>query len=130
MRRATAPLTAIALMAALAGCVAAETPAGRPTPPTPAPTTTGAAAYPVRTLPYELYTHCGVDEAQIAGHWYEAVEPLSDGNDNPPAGWGNPYQVGTMRLTSPTEAEFRDQAGHAVRFRLRPGATEPKRICS
>ena len=42
---------------------------------------------------------------------------------NPPAGWGNPSQQGTMTLLSPARAVFRDDAGHQVLFWLRLGAT-------
>ena len=89
-------------------------------------TTTGAAG----ARPYQLYTHCGIDEALIGDRWFEAVHPLSDGQGNPPAGWGNPYQDGTMTLVSSTEAVFRDIAGHRVTFRVRPGATTFKHVCS
>jgi hypothetical protein len=48
-----------------------------------------------------------------------------------------PYQLythcgieGTMTLLSPAEAVFRDHAGHQVQFRLRPGATAFKHLCS
>jgi hypothetical protein len=80
--------------------------------------------------PYTLYTHCGIDEAMINGRWYEAVHPLTDGHGNPPPGWSNPGQPGTITLTSPTRAIFRDPAGHRVEFRLRPGATAPRHLCS
>ena len=79
--------------------------------------------------PYRLYTHCGIDEARIGSRYYQAVHPLSDGQGNPPAGWGNPYQQGTMTLLSPSRAVFRDDTGHYVQFRLRPGATSFKRLC-
>ena len=80
--------------------------------------------------PYQLLTHCGIDEARIGGRYFEAVHPLSDGQGNPPAGWGNPVQQGTMTLLSPTEALFRDRAGHHVLFRLRPSATAFKHLCA
>jgi hypothetical protein len=80
--------------------------------------------------PYRLYSHCGIDEARIGNRYFEAVHPLSDGQGNPPAGWGNPFQQGTMTLLSPSEAIFRDDAGHHVLFRLRPGATSFKHLCS
>jgi hypothetical protein len=80
--------------------------------------------------PYRLYTHCGIDEARINNSYFEAVHPLSDGQGNPPPGWGNPYQQGWMTLVSPARAIFRDKAGHQVRFRLRPGATAFRRLCS
>jgi hypothetical protein len=58
------------------------------------------------------------------------VHPLTDGAGNPPSGWGNPYQDGTMTLLSPSTAVFRDSAGHRVLFRLRPGATSFQHLCS
>ena len=59
-----------------------------------------------------------------------AVHPLSDGAGNPPAGWENPYDAGTMTLVSATEAVFTDGAGHSVVFRVRPGAKTFLRVCS
>ena len=92
------------------------------------PATTAVAAGSPR--PYQLSTHCGIDEARIGNRYYEAVHPLSDGQGNPPAGWGNPYQQGTMTLRPPAAAVFRDDAGHQVQFRLRSGATAFKHVCS
>jgi hypothetical protein len=78
-------------------------------------------------VPYDLYTHCGVDEARIGETYYEAETPFGDGSS--PPGWGDPYQHGTMTALSPTEAVFHDTAGHEVRFRVRPGATTFKKLC-
>ena len=88
---------------------------------------TVTAGRPAR--PFQLLTHCGIDEARIGGRYFEAAHLLSDGNGNPPAGWGNPFQRGTITVLSPTEALFRDQAGHRVLFRLRAGATAFKHLC-
>ena len=73
---------------------------------------------PIRTTthvpagqPYDLYTHCGIEWAKIDGMFWHARHPLSDGSGNPPAGWGNPYQVGTLVLISPTMARFDSTAG-------------------
>lgn len=93
------------------------------------PVTTPAAGSRT-SYPYALYTHCGINEANIAGRWYVADIPRSDGNGNPPPGWGNPYQPGTITIRSATRAEFADRAGHRVAFTLRPGATGPRQICS
>jgi len=95
----------------------------------PAGPSATAAATVGSARPYRLYTHCGIDEARIGSRYFEAVHPLSDGQGNPPAGWGNPYQQGTMTLLSPSRAVFRDDTGHHVQFRLRPGATSFKRLC-
>jgi hypothetical protein len=131
IRRLGAPAMAGAVMAVvLTAC--GSGPAAQPTTParpsTTAGTTAAAAAGPAR--PYQLYTHCGIDEARIGSRYFEAVHPLSDGQGNPPPGWGNPYQPGTMTLLSTAEAVFRDHAGHQVQFRLRPGATGFKHLCS
>lgn len=55
---------------------------------------------------------------------------MNDGNDNPPPGWDNPSQEGTMTLVADDAAVFTDDKGHVIKFRLRPGATAFKRICS
>jgi hypothetical protein len=115
----------VVVAVSLAACDSgAAAPAGKPADPSrPAAVTVGSAR------PYQLYTHCGIDEARIGGRYFEAVHPLSDGQGNPPAGWGNPSQQGTMTLLSPTKAVFRDDAGHQVLFRLRRGATSFKHLC-
>ena len=127
------PLLACAAAVLLtAGCARGEAVTGEPGPVTaPAVAGTGAGtAAAARSMAYDLYTHCGVDEAKIGARFYEAVTPLSDGNGNPPAGWGNPYQAGTMTLVSATEAVFTDKAGHRVVFAVRPGATAFRQLCS
>jgi hypothetical protein len=81
-------------------------------------------------IPFSLYTHCGVHELHTADGWYERVGGvLDDGNGNPPAGWDNPEQRGTLAGSGPTVV-FRDRAGHRETFRLRPGATSPKILCA
>ena len=66
--------------------------------------------------PFDLYTHCGVRGADIGGVWFAAQPPLTAGGGNPPEGRGNPVQTGTLTMLSPTEAVFRDDAGHEVRL--------------
>jgi hypothetical protein len=68
------------------------------------------------SAPYTLYTHCGVISATINGSIFYAEPALTDGSGNPPSGWGNPYDSGEMRLTSPAIAEFRDSAGNSAHF--------------
>ncbi|WP_300610951.1 hypothetical protein [Trebonia sp.] len=79
---------------------------------------------------YELYTRCGIDEARIGNTYFEAVHPPGGGTASPPAGWGNPYQAGTMTLLSATEAVFTDRYGHRVVFRAHPGAATSRHGCS
>ncbi|MEU2118106.1 hypothetical protein ABZ567_21260 [Streptomyces sp. NPDC016459] len=83
-----------------------------------------------RTVPFDLYTHCGIREARIGSTYFEAETPLSDGSGNPPAGWDNPIQHGTMSLNSETEAIFTDDAGHVVKFRARPDGSAFKHLCA
>lgn len=122
-------LAGVTLLAA-AGCSApAESPGASRASSQASRTTASRAAVP-DAVPFRLYTHCGIDEAKFQDRYYEAVHPLSDGNGNPPDGWDNPEQSGTMRAVSPVEAEFRHPAGHVVLFRLRPQATSFKKICA
>ena len=114
---------AAVVLAACGGGTAAQ--AAKPAAPSRA-----AAASAGSARPYMLYTHCGIDEARIDGRYYEAVHPLSDGQGNPPAGWGNPYQAGTMTLLPPDQAVFRDDAGHQVLFRSRPRARSFRHVCA
>lgn len=81
-----------------------------------------------RGRPYALYTHCGIEWARIDGVFWQATRPLSDGNGNPPLGWGNPYQQGRLTLTSRTTAEFSSPAG-SVTFK-RTERTRPPFLCS
>jgi hypothetical protein len=113
---------------AMAACGSTPAPHGPQAP--PAAPKAAAVTATAKPMPYDLYTHCGIDEALIGDRYFVAVRPLSDGAGNPPAGWGNPYQAGTMTLVSPTEAVFTDKAGHRVVFRLRPGAKSFLRVCS
>ena len=129
MRLRSATMVAAVLVTAITGCARTSADPGHPATATANRPAAGtpAAGTPV---PYTLYTHCGIDEANISGRWFEADHPLSDGNGNPPPGWGNPDQPGTMRMLSATTAEFRDSLGHVVRFHLLAGATGPKHICA
>ncbi len=126
----TLALAAVAGMLVLAGCAGAHRVTGGPRVQAGAPRVSGPQASPRPAAPYSLYTHCGISGALIDGRWYQAWPPLSDGSDNPPPGWGNPYQRGTIRMISSTEAVFSDPERHHVRFVLRPGATGPVRLCA
>lgn len=80
--------------------------------------------------PYDLLTHCGVTEAQIDNNYYVASPVLDDGNGNPPPGWGNPYDSGTITINADGTADFSDSAGHRAHFVLRPGATTRLQGCA
>lgn len=79
---------------------------------------------------FELYTHCGIRETKIGGDFYTATPVLADGNGNPPGGWGNPGQVGTMTVYGNGTARFSAPGGLEADFRLRPGATTWVTVCS
>ncbi len=81
-----------------------------------------------RSEPYRLYTHCGIQWAKILGTFWQASKPLTDGQRNPPSGWGNPFQEGTLTFTSPSTAVFRSTAG-SVAFH-RTARTKPPFLCS
>ena len=109
------------LVLALTGCGASttveETPQETSTPPGP-------------DVAFALYTHCGIDVVLYRGRWYERVGGLlDDGQGNPPAGWGNPYQSGTLTRAG-ARLVFRDEAGHREVFRPRPATASPPPKCS
>jgi hypothetical protein len=85
----------------------------------PASPETGVA-YPV-----DLYTHCGVLGIDIGGVWFAADPSLVEAGGNPPPGWGNPTQRGTVTMSTATEAVFADDAGHEVRLRADESARPP-----
>ncbi len=63
-----------------------------------------------------------------SGTFWRAKHPLSDGNGNPPPGWGNPYQGGMLVFISPRTARFDPPAG-SVTFQ-RTSRQKPAVICS
>jgi len=83
------------------------------------------AGVPGAPVPYVLHTHCGIRGADIGGVWFAADPPLVEAGGNPPAGWGNPDQPGTITLLSATEAVFADDLGHEVRFHADEAARPP-----
>jgi hypothetical protein len=118
-------LGAAAVLLALAGC-------GSSTPPAPSsPTSSPASRADVQTIPeFDLYTHCGVREARIGTVYYAASPVLDDGHGNPPPGWGNPGQVGSMTVRPDGTAHFSASGGLQADFRIRPGATTWAQLCS
>ena len=124
------PLAAGAAAGLIVACGSA--PGGRVVPGAMARLARPSATATPRTVPYDLYTHCGIDYARVANRYYAATPPLSDGSGNPPPGWGNPYQQGTVTVVSPATVIFTDKAGHRVVFTLvAPGpARTMARVCS
>ncbi|MFW6174832.1 MAG: hypothetical protein ACOC5K_03560, partial [Chloroflexota bacterium] len=66
---------------------------------------------------YTLYTHCGVRRAHFDGRDWIADPVLDDGDRNPPPGWGNPHDTGTMTLLSEDSARFVNSRGESAEFR-------------
>lgn len=112
---------AAAALAVLSGCAAPASPQSNVS---TSPTTTAASS-----VPFTLFTHCGIHEARVQDTFFVAEQPLDDGHGNPPAGWGNPYQSGTITVAG-SRAVFRDDSGHTVTFHERPGATSFLETCS
>ena len=133
---------ALALTVLAVGCSggSAETaPAGQPsraqstnTPTAEQPSTTAdtgsTLAAPVSQA-FTVYTHCGVESARIDGRWWHAQPPLYGDTDGggPPAGWGNPYQEGTLTVETDDRAVF-EALGQRVVFVPGP-ENEPVRVC-
>ena len=79
---------------------------------------------------YELYTHCGILSAEFDGREWDATPPLTDGSGNPPEGWGNPSDHGTMTLLADNVAEFKSDGGLVARFAPRkPDAPNQSEVC-
>ncbi|MGO4604488.1 hypothetical protein [Terrabacter sp. 2YAF2] len=117
MRRRTANSWILAglLGLALGACASSQTPSPGGSAPAPA---------------FSLSTHCGIDDLQIDGQWYERQGGrLVDDDGNPPNSQGNPWQVGTV-VKSGSSVTFTDSAGHRETFTLRRGATGPKKGCA
>lgn len=119
------PMAVAAVAGVIAGCASASSPRSVP----PASARPSAAATP-RSVHYDLYTHCGIVYARVGNRWYETTQPLSDGSGNPPPGWANPYQPGTLTFVSPTRVIFTDKAGHRVVFTLVPSGGHRERTAS
>lgn len=80
-------------------------------------------------VPFDLRTHCGIDELKADGRYFQRVGGiLDDGSHNPPPGWGNPSQHGTLTIKGDV-AVFRDKQGHVETFKVRPGATRFLNMC-
>lgn len=82
-----------------------------------------------RPVPFDLMTHCGINELRSNGRYFQRVGGvLDDGSRNPPSGWGNPFQHGTLSISGDV-AVFRDKVGHVETFKVRSGATGFLNMC-
>lgn len=93
---------------------ATATPAPMPTPAV-APEA-GLAEIGVRYR-HNLYTHCGIRYANFDGRRWLADPILTGiGGVNPPPGWGNPSDPGTMELVTRDRAIFLSSSGEQAFF--------------
>ena len=75
---------------------------------------------------FMLYTHCGLDNpvaVDFDGSFWDETGPMpaSDGNGNPPPGFGNPFDKGVMTLISPVSARYLGTGGSVVSYQRHPG---------
>jgi hypothetical protein len=78
--------------------------------------------------PAQLSTHCGIERFVFDGVVWLADPPLSDGEGNPPDGWGNPYAAGTFTITAHNRAVFRSGDNEA-HFRRAADPVSDARRC-
>lgn len=135
----TEPTPAESASPASSPAVVAEPMTPGPSTPEPRPTPTPAPDGPReigqdedaeigRPYRFNLYTHCGISTTWFDGRWWNADPPQSDGNANPPPGWGNPYQEGVIVLAAEDRLEFTGDQGQRADFSPRPaeqGAPPP-----
>ena len=78
---------------------------------------------------FTFYTHCGVENAFIDGHWWHVADPLYGAGGpgtGPPEGWGDPFQVGRLTVEG-SRAVF---AGKGQQVVMTPAPVdEPVRVC-
>ena len=84
-----------------------------------------------KEYPFALPVHCGVLGAHFGGREWNANPPLSDGSGNPPQGWDENTEHGTMTLLAADRAVFRSSSGdRTANFALRPsGSPDPNAGC-
>lgn len=59
----------------------------------------------------KIWTHCGLRLVEFDDDMWAISGVLSDGRGNPPWGFGNPFDVGTVTLTSPETAIYQSSRG-------------------
>jgi hypothetical protein len=124
-------LCALALATVVTGCGSTpvertQTPFPRPTVESPMPLPTGALQVGV-PYQYRLYTHCGLRPVELEGTTWTVMGVLSDGNANPPPGFGNPFDDGTLWLFDPDHAVF--QSSQGAERELTRGGLPPSDTC-
>ncbi len=77
-----------------------------------------------------LYTHCGIKGTRFDGREWVADPQLSDGQGNPPRGWGNPDEHGTILLKDEDTAVFESRySDRSATFRPRTPEDGPAPMC-
>jgi hypothetical protein len=81
--------------------------------------------------PHKLFVHCGVLGTRFAGRDWDASPPLRGSPGNPPQGWDENLESGTMTLESPDRATFRSsESDRTAGFVPRPaGQPDPNANC-
>jgi hypothetical protein len=114
-------LVAAALLA-LAGCSATS-----PSPGTPLARPSGSLQVGVHYA-YRLETHCGLRPIELDGGVWTFQDVISDSSGNPPSGFGNPWDDGTLTLLDHDHALFR--SSHGVERKLTRGGVMPSELCA
>ena len=114
----------LALGSALVACTPKPVGPNQPQP------TGGQSTTSATVKNFNLYTHCGIDELEYGDRWFARDGGMfDDGSGNPPKGWDNPTQQGTLTIDG-DRATFEDTKGHSETFTVVPDQTEPSFICS
>jgi hypothetical protein len=81
--------------------------------------------------PHKLFVHCGVLGTHFAGRDWDASPPLQSSPGNPPQGWDENEEPGTITLESADRATFRSSRGdRTATFVPRPaGSPDPNEGC-
>ena len=114
-------LLPLVLLACGADAPATATPAPMPT---ATPASEAAPAVIGVRYSHRLYTHCGVRSADFDGRRWLADPFL--GEANPPPGWGNPFDPGTIELVAEDRALFVSHSGERAFFIPAPADYEFK----
>lgn len=64
---------------------------------------------------FEVSTHCGIEWARIDGAWWRTAR-LDDGEGNPPPGWDDPVQRGSLQIVTAERAEFEGGPTEPIAF--------------
>lgn len=109
----------------VASCTAA--PKADHEPPTPISSQQSPAS--IRVEDFSLSTHCGIYTLTYRGrHFLRKGGPADDGQGNPPDGWNNGIQIGTLTICG-TSAVFTDEQGHYEEFAERTENDPENPLC-